>query len=186
MSTYVLYDPFVEFDRLFNEALSSRCHTSQRRRDHADNTVSAIKPRYDSIFLSERDKVVDNFRRMDLHEDPEKNTVTATLELPGVSKENVNIDVHNGCLIIAGENKISSEHDENGYAVRERRYGKFSRTVQLPQGVKVRNFYCMGPSALLMVTKQDSEVIASMDNGVLTVTFPKTTPEMAPKKVQIA
>lgn len=53
MSTYVLYDPLVEFDRFFNEALSSRCHsgTSQRRRDHVDNTVSAIKPRYDTISL---------------------------------------------------------------------------------------------------------------------------------------
>lgn len=77
---------------------------------------------------------------MDLHEDTEKNTVTATFELPGISKENVNIDVHNGRLVITAESKISSEHDESGYAVRERRYGKFSRTVQLPQGVKVRNF----------------------------------------------
>ena len=34
-------------------------------------------------------------------------------------------------------------------------------------------------------TKQDSEVIASKDNSVLMVTFPKTTPEMVPKKVQI-
>ena len=124
---------------------------------------------------------------MDLHEDTEKNTVTATFELPGVSKENVNIDVHNGRLIIAAESKISSEHDENGYAIRERRYGKFSRTLQLPQGVKVRDSsHRLKPSALLNVSKQESEVIASMDNGVLIVTFPKTTPEMAPKKVQIA
>jgi len=42
------------------------------------------------------------------------------------------------------------------------------------------------PSALLIITKQDTEVKASMDNGVLTVAFPKMTPEMAPKKVEIA
>lgn len=46
--------------------------------------------------------------------------------------------------------------------------------------------HCRKPSALLIVTKKDTEVKASMDNGVLIVTFPKTTPEMAPKKVQIA
>ena len=74
---------------------------------------------------------------MDVHEDKEKNLVTATFELPGLTKENVNIDVHNNLLTVSGESKISSERDENGYAVRERRYGKFSRSIQLPRGIKV-------------------------------------------------
>jgi HSP20 family protein len=74
---------------------------------------------------------------MDLHEDSDENTVTATFELPGVKKEDVNLDVHNGRLTISGETKMSEEHEEGGYAVRERRFGKFSRTLQLPQGVKV-------------------------------------------------
>ncbi|KAF6747366.1 HSP20-like chaperone, partial [Ephemerocybe angulata] len=55
-----------------------------------------------------------------------------------------------------------------GYAMRERRFGKFSRTLQLPQGLK------------------EEEVKASMENGVLTVTFPKSTPELAPKKISIS
>ncbi len=74
---------------------------------------------------------------MDLHENTENNLVTATFELPGLKKEDIQIDVHNGRLTISAENKISSEHEEKGYAVRERRYGKISRTLQLPQGVKV-------------------------------------------------
>ena len=74
---------------------------------------------------------------MDLHEDSEKNIVTASFELPGLKKEDVNIDVHDGRLAVSGETKISSNHEENGYAVRERRFGKFSRTLQLPRGVKV-------------------------------------------------
>ena len=74
---------------------------------------------------------------MDVHEDKEKNLVTATFELPGLNKENVSIDVHNNVLTISGESKISSERDEHGYAVRERRYGKFSRSIPLPQGIKV-------------------------------------------------
>jgi len=51
----------------------------------------------------------------------------ATFELPGLRME----DMHNGWLGISEESKISEEHEENGYAVRERRYGKFSRTLQL-------------------------------------------------------
>ena len=75
--------------------------------------------------------------RMDVHEDAQGNTVTATFELPGLKKEDVNIDIHNNVLSISGESKVSSDRDENGYAVRERRYGKFSRSIPLPQGVKV-------------------------------------------------
>ena len=74
---------------------------------------------------------------MDLHEDKEKNLVTATFEFPGSKKEDVHLEVQNGRLVVSVENKISGEHDESGYAVRERRFGKFSRTLQLPRGVKV-------------------------------------------------
>ena len=105
---------------------------------------------------------------MDLHEDAEKNLVTATFELPGLKKEDISIDVHNGRLTVSAESKLSSEHNENGYAVRERRYGKLSRTLQLPQGLK------------------EEEIKASVENGVLTVTFPKTTPDLAPKKIAIS
>ena len=75
---------------------------------------------------------------MDLHEDDEKNLVTATFEFPGVSKDDIQIDFHSGRLTVSSETKQSSEHNEGGYAVRERRFGKFSRTLQLPQDVKVR------------------------------------------------
>ena len=83
---------------------------------------------------------------MDLHEDKEKNLVTATFELPGLSKENVSIDVRDNVLTVSGESTISSEHDEKGYAVRERRFGKFSRSLPLPQGIKVSP----SPCSLLM------------------------------------
>ena len=72
-----------------------------------------------------------------MHEDRAANTITATFELPGLKKEDVQIDVHNDRLTVSGENKISSERTEDGYAIRERRYGKFSRTPPLPQGIKV-------------------------------------------------
>lgn len=77
---------------------------------------------------------------MDLHEDSEKNIVTASFELPGVEKQDVQIDVHNNRLTVAAETKQSKDFEERGFAVRERRFGKFSRTLQLPQGVKV----CLG------------------------------------------
>lgn len=74
---------------------------------------------------------------MNLHEDAENNLVTATFELPGLAKDNVSIDVHNGLLSVSGEVVESSERDQDGYKIKERRSGKFSRTLQLPEGTQV-------------------------------------------------
>lgn len=74
---------------------------------------------------------------MDLHENDEKNLVTASFGFPGVPKENIEINIDNGRLTVTAETKQSSDFDESGYAVHERRFGKFSRTLQLPQGIKV-------------------------------------------------
>ncbi|KAF7336783.1 Heat shock protein 16 [Mycena venus] len=149
------YEPFYDVERLINDSFG-RFNNNQgqsqalQRQNGNDEVQRSIRP------------------RMDLHENAESNTVTATFELPGIKKEDVQIDVHNGRLSISAENKISETHEKDGYAIRERRFGKFSRTLQLPQGVN------------------ETEVKAAMENGVLTVTFPKSTPEQAPKKITIS
>ncbi|EJF58064.1 HSP20-like chaperone [Dichomitus squalens LYAD-421 SS1] len=108
------------------------------------------------------------FSRVDVHEDKEKNLVTATFELPGLTKENVNIDVQNNVLTVSGESKFESNSDDNGYVLRERRFGRFSRSVPVPEGI------------------QPEEIKASLENGVLTVTYPRQTAEQLPKRVTIS
>ncbi|KAJ7929334.1 HSP20-like chaperone [Mycena leptocephala] len=151
------YDPFYDVERMINDTFGRMGNTNTsnqsqalQRHDGNNDVQRAIRP------------------RMDLHEDPNANTVTATFELPGIKKEDVQIDVHNGRLSISAESKMSETHEREGYAIRERRFGKIARTLQLPQGVK------------------ETEVKAAMDNGILTVTFPKSTPEQAPKKIAIS
>jgi len=153
MSSVWYYEPFYDLDRFMEEAFGGARSDPSRRRIESGGDSSAVR-------------VVKP--RMDLHENSDQNTVTATFELPGIKKEDVSIDVHNGRLNISAESKISSEHEESGYAIRERRYGKFSRTLQLPQGIK------------------EQEIKAGMENGVLSVTFPKNAPEMAPKKIAVS
>lgn len=80
---------------------------------------------------------------MDLHEDTEKNVVTAAFELPGVPKDAVQLDVHDGRLTVSAEATLGGELAEDGFAVRERRLGRFARTLQLPLGVKVRTSLLM-------------------------------------------
>jgi HSP20 family protein len=74
---------------------------------------------------------------MDVRHDDKSNKVTATVELPGMQKEDVSIGVHNNILTVSGETRQSTDIEEEGYSLRERRYGKFSRSLSLPQGVKV-------------------------------------------------
>ncbi|KAJ7102935.1 HSP20-like chaperone [Mycena epipterygia] len=156
MSTFY-YDPFYHVERMINESFGRRGSTNNQsqafQRHGAGNDPDIQRaPR----------------PRKNLHEDSTANTVTVTFELPGINKEDVQIDVHNGRLSVAAESKISETHEGDGYAFRERRFGKIARTLQLPQGVK------------------ESDVKAWMNDGILTVTFPKTSPEQAPRKIPIA
>ncbi|KAI1783582.1 HSP20-like chaperone [Ganoderma leucocontextum] len=143
---------FSEFDRLFDEAFTRRTGGSSQVQHQAGN---GAVPR---VLLP----------RVDVHEDKDKNLVTATFELPGVNKENVSIDVHNNVLTVSGESKFESDHDENGYLVRERRFGRFSRSLPVPEGIK------------------HEEIKAAMEDGVLTVTYPRQTEAQAPKRIAIA
>ncbi|TFY71703.1 hypothetical protein EVG20_g1305 [Dentipellis fragilis] len=154
--SHIFYEPFytlADFDNLFDEAFTARSGNEVQRRPGRGGAAAPtglIRP------------------KMDLHENPDANTLTATFELPGLKKEDVNIDVHNNALTVSGETNVSSERKEDGYAVRERRSGKFSRTLPLPQGTK------------------PEEIKASMENGVLTVIFPRTTPEQEAKRITIS
>jgi HSP20 family protein len=75
--------------------------------------------------------------RLDLHENTEKNLVTATFEFPGFSKDEVQLNFQNGKLTVSAETNKSEDYVDTGYTIRERLHGKFSRTLQLPQGVQV-------------------------------------------------
>lgn len=72
-----------------------------------------------------------------MHENVEDNTVTAMFDLPGIERDQVNIDVNQDRLTVSGETSTDEKRDEHGYTVRERSCGKFSRTLVLPQGTNV-------------------------------------------------
>jgi HSP20 family protein len=72
-----------------------------------------------------------------VHEDIEKNVVTATFDFPGYSNDEVQINFQNGKLTVSAGIKKSGDHAETGYTLRERLHGRLSRTLQLPEGVQV-------------------------------------------------
>lgn len=102
---------------------------------------------------------------VDLTESEEEYRLTA--ELPGMSADDIEVEVREGDLILHGEKEIKEEKEEEDYHVTERSYGEFYRRFTLPSSV-------------------DAERIrAEMDDGVLTVRLPKTEKESG-RKIQIS
>lgn len=92
---------------------------------------------------------------IDVHETD--NAYIVTTELPGVSPENINVRLQDNVLMIDGElpeQKIQKEGQRT--LMQERRYGKFSRYVRLPQQV------------------DPNKVEAQYENGILTLTVTKS------------
>jgi HSP20 family protein len=89
-----------------------------------------------------------------------------SVDLPGVRKEDVSIEVDDGVLTISGTRERKVEQREDRFYRFERRYGAFSRSVTLPQGV------------------DESTIKAQFENGVLEITVPKPE-ERKPKRITI-
>ena len=70
---------------------------------------------------------------MDLVESEHELILTA--DLPGLSEENVSIEVRDGVLVISGERENSRRDTDLSFHRAERSFGRFARTLTLPRGV---------------------------------------------------
>ena len=102
--------------------------------------------------------------RMDVHETDSAYVVQA--DLPGMSIEDIDVQVEGSTLLISGERKSEQISPAGHYAHHERTFGKFQRVFTLPAVVKV------------------DEVNATYAHGVLTVTIPKVE-EARTKRIAI-
>jgi HSP20 family protein len=94
---------------------------------------------------------------VDLHETPDQYVLTA--EVPGLQREDVQIEVHEGRLTVSGTRRERSDGCEQ-YQRMERGHGSFSRTFHLP------------------VPVDSHRIVADLRDGVLTITCPKVEPEV--------
>lgn len=82
------------------------------------------------------------------------NTLVTRIDLPGMTKDDVTVEVTDNHLVISGERKKETEETKDNVYRAERSYGSFYRTVPLPAGVKVE------------------DIKAEFTNGVLEVVMP--------------
>jgi HSP20 family protein len=101
---------------------------------------------------------------MDLVESDEHFVLKA--DLPGMTEDDVTIEIRDNALTISGERKAEHEERERGWYRVERSFGRFSRSLTLPDGVDA------------------DAVTASFDKGVLEVTIPKPE-QRKPRRVAI-
>jgi HSP20 family protein len=101
-----------------------------------------------------------NTPSVDLYE--EKDDIVVKAELPGLEKDNIEVNLSENRLTIKGEKKQEEEVKKENYYRSERSYGSFIRTLDLPREV------------------QTDKVKAAFKNGVLEIRLPKT--EEAKKK----
>ena len=89
-------------------------------------------------------------------------------ELPGLDEKELSVTLEHNVLTISGERKEEREEGdkEKNYHFSERRYGSFSRSIAVPDGIKA------------------DQIAAEYKNGLLKITLPKSE-EAQPKKINI-
>ena len=88
------------------------------------------------------------------------------MELPGLTKENIEITIENNVLTVSGERKLEKETKGEEFHRLERSYGHFTRSFTLPTGVRT------------------DKVDANFEHGVLNIVLPKEE-GAKPKKISI-
>jgi HSP20 family protein len=101
---------------------------------------------------------------LDIYEDKDKITVRA--EVPGMRKEDINISVEQNTLSISGERRQEEKRGEGDTFRSELFYGRFQRSITLPQPV------------------DSGKIQATYKDGVLTIVCPKSE-EAKPKQIEV-
>lgn len=88
-------------------------------------------------------------------------------DLPGLTKDDVKVEVTDDFLAISGERKEEKEEKQEGFYCSERSYGSFYRQIPLPEGAKTEN------------------AVATFLNGVLEITIPAPKVAAPTRKLEI-
>ena len=73
-------------------------------------------------------------------------------EVPGIKPDEIEIQVDNGVLTISGQHEEAKEEKDKHYVRRERRYGSFSRSMALPDGVDPKRIKASTHDGVLELT----------------------------------
>ncbi len=101
---------------------------------------------------------------LDVEENPGAYIVRANL--PGIKQDDISVNIHEDVLTIAGESAAENLGEDSKVLIRERRFGKFSRSLRFPTIVN------------------GNEVEAKFEHGVLSITLPKAD-HVKPRQIPV-
>jgi HSP20 family protein len=119
---------------------------------------------FDEMFNRPELRVAPGGPEADFYET--ENEFVLEMDLPGFTGEDVDVTVEKGVLSITGERSIERDEEKGDYHLRERAWGKVSRSFSIPH------------------TIEGNKVNADFLKGVLTVTLPKA-PEAKARRIEI-
>ncbi|MFA9477083.1 Hsp20/alpha crystallin family protein [Phycisphaerales bacterium AB-hyl4] len=101
---------------------------------------------------------------VDIHEDA--NNVIVEAELPGFTKQNIDVTMEQGVLTINAHREMKQDQEKTERYLHERRYTRVSRSFRLPTPV------------------DESKIECKLNEGVLTIHLPKRE-EVKPRKIEV-
>jgi len=132
----------------------------------------ARRPSWFDEFFRGMDQLVSEYHtpdehRFDVDVQNNKDNIVVRADVPGMSKDDLNVTVENGILTITGERKKETEKSEGSYYLCERSCGSYSRSFRVPADI------------------DEDSIHATLQNGVLQLILDRT-PEAKARKVEIA
>ena len=149
MTTMMRWDPFQDLRSAQDEMAQMSPMLGQALGLHTQQANARTMAWAPALDISER-----------------KDAYLVTVELPGLTPEDLDITMEDGLLTIQGERQFTSESSEQQFHRVERRYGAFRRSITLPAHVMAEGLE------------------ATVDNGVLQILVPKME-EATPKRIQV-
>ncbi|MDC0215154.1 Hsp20/alpha crystallin family protein [Candidatus Marinimicrobia bacterium] len=141
--------------------------------------MTLVKWNPNRSIISDFDRIFDNMFNIDFPlyskensyyppvdvDETEKEFILSA-DIPGLKKEKVSIDIHDGVITIKGERLNQDRKSFDSYGIHERQFGSFNRSFRLPDNVN------------------EDKIAAKFESGELLITLPKTK-EIKPEVKQI-
>jgi len=136
------FDPFKEFEAFKRAFMNLPVYN-----DEKDSSINAFVPKVNTRETEDAYHI--------------------EIDLPGMKKEDINIEVVDNQLIISGERKLKNELKEDDYYKIETSIGRFQRVFSLPENIDIE------------------KIEAKSEDGVLEVIIPKVEEKVNKKKIEI-
>jgi HSP20 family protein len=133
--------------------------------DHLPTTFSTMLDRFFTDSLASRGRVTSFSPQVDAYENEQGYQLEVAL--PGMKRDDIKVDFHQGKLTISGERTFQNEQNERRYHLVESSYGSFYRTFQLPDTVDA------------------NRIEANFEDGVLRVSVPKDAQKTMRHQIEI-